>query len=103
MIIIITIIIIITTFAIFFIYIIFIKSLITLIAFINIVLILFVINTIFINLNINAKIIKIYARLNTMLNNIFNDNKNKHELLSIFKKIINNNNERINFRMREIE
>ena len=38
-----------------------------------------------------------------MLNNIFNDNKNKHELLNIFKKIINNDNERINFRMREIE
>ena len=60
-------------------------------------------NTIFANLNINAKIIKIYARLNAIFDNIFNDNKNKHELLNIFKRIINNNNERINFRVYKVE
>ena len=37
-----------------------------------------------------------------MLNNIFNDNENKYELLNIFKKIVNNNDERISFR-NEIE
>ena len=60
-------------------------------------------NTIFANLNINLKIIEIYARLNTMLDDIFNDNKNKYELLNMLKKIVYNNDERINFRMREIE
>ena len=60
-------------------------------------------NIIFINLNINAKVIKIYARLNTMFDNIFNYNKNKYELLNMFKKTVNNNNERIYFRIREIE
>ena len=60
-------------------------------------LILFIINIIFINLNINAKIIKIYARLNAMLDDIFNNNKNKHELLNIFKKIVHNNDKRIRF------
>ena len=63
----------------------------------------FIINIIFANLNINAKIIKIYVYLNAIFNNIFNDNKSKHELLNIFKKIVNNNDERINFEMREIE
>ena len=57
----------------------------------------FTINTIFANLNINAKIIEIYIRLNAMFNDIFNDNKNKYELLNIFKKVVNNDNERINF------
>ena len=38
-----------------------------------------------------------------MFNDIFNDNKNKHKLLNMFKKIINNNDERINFRIYEIE
>ena len=38
-----------------------------------------------------------------MLDDIFNNNKNKHKLLNIFKKIINNDDERIRFRMREIE
>ena len=52
---------------------------------------------IFINLNINAKVIKICARLNAMLDNIFNNNKNKYELLNIFKRIVNNNDERIHF------
>ena len=74
-----------------------------LIVFVNIVLIFFAINIIFANLNINMKIIKIYAYLNMMLNNIFNKNKNKYKLLNIFKKIVNNNNERICFQMREIE
>ena len=55
-------------------------------------------NIIFANLNINAKIIKIYVRLNAMFDNIFNNNKDKHELLNMFKKIINNDNERIHFR-----
>ena len=55
-------------------------------------------NIIFINLNINAKIIKICVYLNTIFDNIFNDNKNKYELLNILKKIINNDDERINFR-----
>ena len=80
-----------------------IKSLITLIALVNIILILFIINIIFINLNINAKIIKICVYLNIMLNNIFNNNKNKYELLNSFKKIVNNNDKRINFKMREIK
>ena len=48
-------------------------------------------NTIFANLNINAKIVKIYVKLNTMLDNIFNDNKNNHELLNIFKNVIDDN------------
>ena len=60
-------------------------------------------NIIFINLNINAKIIKICVRLNTMLDDILNKNKNKYELLNMFKKIFNNNDERIRFRMREIK
>ena len=38
-----------------------------------------------------------------MLDDIFNNNKNKHELLNIFKKAVNNNNEHIRFQMREIE
>ena len=59
-------------------------------------------NTIFVNLNINAEIIKVYAHLNIMLDNIFNNNKNKHKLLNIFKRIINNNGERMRFR-NEIE
>ena len=73
------------------------------IALVDIILIFFIINTIFINLNINAKVIKIYIHLNAMLDDIFNDNKNKYELLNIFKKVVYNNNERINFRMYKIE
>ena len=49
------------------------------------------------------KIIKICARLNTMLNDIFNNNKNKYELLNMLKKVVNNNNKYMNFEMREIE
>ena len=64
---------------------------------------LFIINTIFTNLNINAKIIKVYAHLNTMLDDIFNNNKNKYELLNMFKKIVNNVNKRMNLKMCEIE
>ena len=60
-------------------------------------LIFFVINIIFVNLNINAKIIEICAHLNAMFNDIFNNNKIKHELLNIFKKIVNNDNERMRF------
>ena len=52
---------------------------------------------IFANLNINAKIVEICARLNIMLDDIFNNNKNKYELLNMFKKIVYNNNERISF------
>ena len=59
-------------------------------------------NTIFTNLNINAKIVKVCARLNAIFNNIFNNNKNKHKLLNMFKKIINNNDKRMRFR-NEIE
>ena len=44
------------------------------------------------------KIIKIYVHLNAIFDDIFNDNKNKYELLNIFKKIVNNNNERMRFR-----
>ena len=33
-----------------------------------------------------------------MLDDIFNDNKNKYELLNMFKKIVNNNDKRIRFR-----
>ena len=54
-------------------------------------------NIIFANLNINAKIVEIYARLNTIFDNIFNDNKSKYELLNIFKKVVNNDDERIRF------
>ena len=54
-------------------------------------------------MNINAKIIKFYVYLNTMLDDIFNDNKNKYELLNMLKRVVNNNNKRIHFRMREIE
>ena len=73
------------------------------IAFINIILILFIINIIFVNLSINAKIIKIYAYLNAMLDDIFNNNKNKYELLNMFKRVINNNDKRIRFRMYKVE
>ena len=66
-------------------------------------LILFAINTIFTNLNVNVKIIEICAHLNMMLDNIFNDNKNKYELLNIFKKVAYNNDERIHFQMYKIE
>ena len=66
-------------------------------------LILFAINIIFANLNINAKTVKICVRLNVIFDNIFNNNKNKYELLNMFKKIVNNNDERMNFRIREIE
>ena len=38
-----------------------------------------------------------------MLDDIFNDNKNKYELLNIFKKVAHNDDKRIRFRMREIE
>ena len=75
----------------------FVKSFIAWIIFVNIVLILFIINIIFINLNISARIVEIYARLNMMFNDIFNDNKNKYELLNMFKKIVNNDDERIRF------
>ena len=44
------------------------------------------------------KIIKICVHLNAIFDDIFNDNKNKYELLNIFKKIVNNNNERMCFR-----
>ena len=73
------------------------------IAFIDIILILFIINIIFVNLSINAKIIKIYAHLNAMLDDIFNNNKNKYELLNMFKRVINNNDKRIRFRMYKVE
>ena len=38
-----------------------------------------------------------------MFNDIFNDNKNKYESLNIFKGIVNNYDERICFRICEIE
>ena len=38
-----------------------------------------------------------------MFNNTFNNNKNKHELLNMFKRIIDNNDKCINFRICEIE
>ena len=60
-------------------------------------------NIIFANLNINARIIKIYIYLNAIFDNIFNDNESKHKLLNIFKRIVNNNDKRMRFRMRKIE
>ena len=60
-------------------------------------------NIMFINLNVNAKINEINVKLNIIFDNIFNDNKNNYELLSIFKSVVNDNNKRIRFRMREIE
>ena len=60
-------------------------------------------NIIFIKLNINVKIIEIYARLNTMLDDIFDDNKNKNELLNMFKKVVNNGDVRMRFRIYKIE
>ena len=48
-------------------------------------------NTIFADLNVNAKIIEICVKLNTMFNNTFSDNKNNHELLNIFKNVVDNN------------
>ena len=54
-------------------------------------------NIIFVNLNINMKIVEICVRLNAMFDDIFNDNKDKYELLNIFKKIVNNNDERMRF------
>ena len=66
-------------------------------------LIFLIINTIFINLNINVKVIKVCVRLNAMFDDIFNDNKNKYELLNMFKRIVNNDNKRMRFRIREIK
>ena len=60
-------------------------------------------NIIFINLNINAKIVKICVYLNIIFDDIFNDNKNKYKLLNIFKKVVNNSDERISFQIYEIE
>ena len=60
-------------------------------------------NIIFTNLDINMKIIKVCARLNTMFNDIFNNNKGKYKLLNMFKRVVHNDDERINFRMREIK
>ena len=54
-------------------------------------------------MNINARIIKVCVYLNAMFDNTFNNNKNKYELLNMFKKIVNNNDERIRFQMREIK
>ena len=54
-------------------------------------------------MNINVRIIEICARLNTMLDDIFNDNKNKYKLLNILKKVVNNDDEHISFQMCEIE
>ena len=45
-------------------------------------------NIIFINLNINAKVVEICVKLNMMFDNTFNDNKGNHELLNIFKNIV---------------
>ena len=60
-------------------------------------------NIIFVNLNINAKIVEICAYLNMIFDNIFNNSKSKHKLLNIFKKIGNNDNKCINFRMCKIK
>ena len=38
-----------------------------------------------------------------MLDDIFNDNKNKNKLLIMFERVVNNDNEYIRFRMCEIE
>ena len=57
----------------------------------------------FTNLNINAKIIKICARLNIILDDIFNKKIKKYKLLNMFKRVVNNNNEYMRFRIREIE
>ena len=62
-----------------------------LIALVDIMLIFFIIDIIFTNLNINTRIIEIYVKLNIMLDNIFNDNKDNHELLNIFKNVVDNN------------
>ena len=59
-------------------------------------------NTIFVNLNINVKVIEVCVHLNVMFDDIFNDNKNKYELLNMFKRIVNNNDQRMRFR-NEIE
>ena len=55
------------------------------------------------NLNVNVKIDEINVKLNIMFDDIFNDNKSNHELLNIFKNVVNNNDERVRFRMREID
>ena len=60
-------------------------------------------NIMFINLNVNAKVIEINVKLNMIFDDIFNDNKNNYELLNIFKNVIDNNDERVRFRMCEIE
>ena len=54
-------------------------------------------------MNINARIVKVCARLNAIFDDIFNNNKSKYELLNIFKKIVNNNDERMRFRIYKIE
>ena len=54
-------------------------------------------------MNINARIVKIYVHLNMIFDNTFNNNKNEYELLNMFKKIVNNDNKRINFEINEIE
>ena len=60
-------------------------------------------NIMFTNLNINVRIVKINVKLNTIFYNQFNDNKDNYKLLSIFKSVINDDNERMRFRIREIK
>ena len=60
-------------------------------------------NIIFINLNINVRIIKICVDLNMIFYNIFDDNKSNYKLLNMFKNVVDNNNKRINFRIYKIK
>ena len=45
----------------------------------------------------------IHVVITMIFDNTFNNNKNEYELLNMFKKIVNNDNKRINFEINEIE
>ena len=48
-----------------------------------------------INLNIYIKVIRIYARLNSIFSNIFRGNESNNTILSIIERVAYNNSENI--------
>ena len=52
-------------------------------------------NIVLIDLNIDIKVIRIYARLNSIFSNISRDNEGKNIILSIIEKAVYNNNKRV--------
>ena len=48
-----------------------------------------------ISLDIDIRVIRIYARLNLMFSDTFKDNEGKNTILSIVEKAVYNNSERV--------